>query len=564
MRKPGCLKILAAGLLLLAGCTPAREYDVVIRGAVIYDGSGSAPFSGDLAVAGDRIAAVGDLAGARGLVEIDARGLALSPGFINMLSWANESLIADGRSQSDLRQGVTLEVMGEGNSMGPLNGRMKQEMKELQGDIKYEIEWTTLGEYLEYLEKRGVSTNVASFVGAATARIHEIGYEDRAPSAAELERMCELVRQAMQEGAMGVSSSLIYAPDFYAGTAELTALARAAAACGGMYISHLRSEGNLFLEALEEFLEIARAARIRAEIYHLKAAGSSNWDKLDRAVGMVEAAREEGLRVTADMYTYTAAMTGLDASMPPWVKEGGHRAWVERLKDPVVRERVGREMRGPGEGWENFFYLAGPENLLLVGFKNEALKPLTGKTLAEVAAMRGKAAPETAMDLVVEDDSRVETVYFLMSEENVRRQIALPWVSFGSDCESSAPEGVFLRSSTHPRAYGTFARLLGRYVRLEKIIPLEEAVRRLTFLPASNLGRKERGLIGAGYFADLVVFDPGEVTDHATFEQPQQYATGVEHVFVNGVQVIRNGEHTGATPGRFVRGPGYRPPGEGK
>jgi len=557
MRYLHLLTFLTACLAAVLCCAPAAEYDVVIRNATIYDGTGGAAFSGDVAIKGDRIAAVGALKKARGRHEVDASGLALSPGFVNMLSWANESLIEDGRSQSDIRQGVTLEVMGEGWSMGPLTEQMKKEMVELQGDIKFDIEWTTLGEYLEYLERRGISTNVASFVGATTVRIHEIGYEDRAPTAGDLERMCALVRSAMEEGAVGVASSLIYAPSFYADTDELTALAGVAAGYGGMYISHLRSEGNRFLEALEEFLTIARRSHAPAEVYHLKAAGSANWDKLDRAIGMIEAAREEGLRITADMYTYTAAMTGLNAAMPPWVQEGGHKAWVERLKDPAISERVAREMREPGEDWENFFNLAGPENLKLVGFKSAALKPLTGKTLAEVAAMRGRPAAETAIDLVVEDDSRVETVYFLMSEENVRRQIALPWVSFGSDCESSAPEGVFLKSSTHPRAYGTFARLLGKYVREEKIIPLEEAVRRLSFQPASNLGLKRRGLIAEGYYADVVVFDPGKITDHATFENPQQYATGVKHVFVNGVQVIRDGEHTGAAPGRFVRGPGY-------
>ncbi len=552
------LKILLACTAFLLSCVPAAEYEVVIRKATIYDGSGSAPFSGDVAINGDKIAAVGDLAGARARIEIDAEGLALSPGFVNMLSWANESLIEDGRSQSDIRQGVTLEVMGEGWSMGPLTEKMKKEIEDLQGDIKFEIEWTTLGEYLEYLERRGISTNVASFVGATTVRIHEIGYEDRQPTDRELERMCALVHQAMEEGALGVASALIYAPAFYADTDELAALAEVAAGYGGMYISHLRSEGNRFLEALDEFLAIARAARAPSEIYHIKAAGRSNWNKLDKAIEKIEEARAEDLRITADMYTYTAAATGLEAAMPPWVQEGGLKAWVERLKDHAVRERVAREMSGPGDDWENLFYLAGPENLLFIGFKTEALKPLTGKTLAEVAAMRGKSAAETAMDLVIEDNGRVETVYFLMSEENVRKKIALPWVSFGSDCESSAPEGVFLKSSTHPRAYGTFARLLGKYVREEKIIPLEQAVRRLSFQPASNLALKRRGLIAEGYFADVVIFDPDEITDHATFEKPQQYATGVKHVFVNGVQVIKDGEHTGATPGRFVRGPGYK------
>ncbi len=550
--------IFTIALSFLLFCSPAPEYDIVIRNGTIYDGSGSEPFVGDLALAGEKIARVGKLEnGVRGRIEIDATGLAISPGFINMLSWANESLIADGRSQSDIRQGVTLEVMGEGESMGPLNESMKQELTLRQGDIKYDIQWTTLGEYLEYLEHRGVSCNVASFIGAATPRIHVIGYENRAPDTAELERMRELVRQAMQEGAMGVASSLIYAPGFYAGTEELIALAGVAANCGGMYISHLRSEGNGFLEALDEFTTTVRRSGVRGEIYHLKAAGEANWHKLEQAIEKIDSARAGGLKITADVYPYTAAATGLDAAMPPWVQEGGHDAWVARLKDPAIRERVKKEMNQPGENWENFFHLAGPENMKLVSFKSGTLKPLTGKTLAEIAAARGKSAAETAMDLVVQDDSRIETVYFVMSEKNVRRKISLPWVSIGSDMESSAPEGVFLKASTHPRAYGSFARFLGKYSRKERLVPLKEAVRRMSGFPAANLGLKDRGLLKEGYFADVVVFDPDSVIDHATFDNPMQYSTGVQHVFVNGVQVLAHGEHTGATPGRFVRGPGY-------
>jgi N-acyl-D-amino-acid deacylase len=492
-------------------------------------------------------------------VEIDAAGLAVAPGFINMLSWATESLIADGRSQSDIRQGVTLEVFGEGWSMGPLNEAMRREMLERQGDIKYEIPWTTLGEYLEYLVRRGVSTNVASFVGATTVRIHVLGYENRPPTPEEMERMRQLVRQAMEEGALGVGSSLIYAPAFYASTEELIELCKVAAEYGGMYISHIRSEGNRLLEAIDELIRIAREAKIPAEIYHLKAAGRANWPKLDEAIRRIEAARAQGLRITANMYPYTAGATGLDAAMPPWVQEGGHRAWIERLKNPAIRQRVTREMRTPTDRWENLYLMAGsPENVLLVGFKNEALKPLTGKTLAEVARLRGRSPEDTIIDLVIEDDSRVGAVYFLMSEENVRKQIALPWMSFGSDAESLAPEGVFLKANPHPRAYGTFARVLGRYVREEKIIPLEEAIRRMTSLPAENLKLDRRGRLKVGYFADVVVFDPAKVQDHATYERPHQYATGVIHVFVNGVPVLRNGEHTGATPGRVVRGPGYK------
>ncbi|GBC82346.1 D-aminoacylase [bacterium HR10] len=545
--------------MLLWSCSPRVEYDVVIRGGTIYDGSGSPPFVGDLAIRGDTIAALGRLENARGRLEINATGLAVAPGFINMLSWATESLIADGRAQSDIRQGVTLEVFGEGWSMGPLNEAMKREMLERQGDIKYDIPWTTLGEYLEYLVRRGVSPNVASFVGATTIRIHVLGYENRLPTPAEMDRMRQLVRQAMEEGALGVGSSLIYAPAFYASTEELIELCKVAAEYGGMYISHIRSEGNRLLEAIDELIRIAREAKIPAEIYHLKAAGRANWPKLDEAIRRIEAARAAGLRITANMYPYTAGATGLNAAMPPWVQEGGHRAWVERLKNPAIRARVLREMRTPTDRWENLYLMAGsPENVLLVGFKNEALKPLTGKTLAEIARMRGRSPEDTIIDLVIEDDSRVDTVYFLMSEENVKKQIALPWVSFGSDAEALAPEGVFLKSNPHPRAYGTFARVLGHYVREQKVIPLEEAIRRMTSLPAENLKLDRRGRLKVGYFADVVVFDPAKIRDHATYERPHQYATGVIHVFVNGVQVLKDGEHTGAKPGRVVRGPGYK------
>ena len=560
-------RALAAGFVasLLVACksdqtTPVNaRCDVIIRHGTLYDGSGNPPVIGHLAINGDLIAAIGELDRMRGKIEIDARGLAVAPGFINMLSWATESLIHDGRSQSDIRQGVTLEVMGEGESMGPLNEAMKQDLVEQQGDVKYAVDWTTLGEYLEHLVRRGVSCNVASFVGATTVRIHEIGYADRPPTPVELERMRHLVRQAMEEGALGVGSSLIYAPAFYARTDELIELCKVAAQYNGMYISHLRSEGDRFLEALEELITIAKEANVPAEVYHLKAAGQSNWAKLDAATRRIEAARADGLRITADMYTYTAGQTGLDAAMPPWVQEGGYRAWAERLKDPKIREQVKREMATPTDKWENFFVAAGsPEKILLVGFKNEKLKPLTGKTLAEVARLRGKSPEETAMDLVIEDGSRVSTVYFLMSEENVRKQIKLPWVSFDSDAPSLAPEGPFLKSNPHPRAYGNFARLLGKYVRDEKIIPLEEAVRRLTALPAENLKLDRRGELKPGYFADVVVFDPARVQDHATYEQPHQYSTGVLHVLVNGVPVLKDGNHTGAKPGRVVRGPGWR------
>jgi N-acyl-D-amino-acid deacylase len=546
-------------LLALSACaTQEPQFDLLIRNGRIIDGTGAPAVSAAVAVKGDRIVAVGPLPDATARETIDASGLVVAPGFVNMLSWADEPLLVDPRSQSDIRQGVTLEVFGEGWSMGPLNERMKAEQLAAQGDLRFAIDWTTLGEYLQGLERRGISPNVASFVGATTVRIHEIGYEDREPTPAELERMKELVRQSMREGALGVGSSLIYAPAFYAKTAELVELVRAAGELGGMYISHMRSEGSRLLEAIDELIQIAREAKVPAEIYHFKAAGRENWAKTDEAIARVEAARREGLRITADVYTYPAGATGLNATMPPWVQEGGYDQWVVRLKDPATRARVLREMATPTTEWENFFVGAGPDGILLSGFKSEALKPLTGKTLTEVAAMRGKSPQETAIDLVIEDGSRVEAVYFLMAEDNLRKKLRLPWVSFASDSGSMAPEGVFLRSNPHPRAYGNFARWLGRYVRDEQLVPLEEAIRRLTSMPAEHLSIKERGRLAEGYFADLVVFDAATIQDHATFEKPHQYATGVVHVFVNGTQVLRHGEHTGATPGRVVRGPGYR------
>ena len=505
------------------------------------------------------IAAIGNLSRDTGKLEIDATGLAVTPGFINMLSQTQEALLVDGRAQSDIRQGVTLEIMGEGESMGPLNDRMKQENTSLQADIRYPIEWTTLDEYLRHLEKRGVSPNVASFVGAATIRRHELGYADRAPTPDELSRMKALVAKAMDDGALGVASALIYAPGFYAKTDELIELCRPAAERGGIYISHMRSEGNALLPAVDELIRISRAAGIPAEIFHLKAAGKANWPKLDEVIAKVEAARAAGEKITADMYTYPAGATGLDASMPPWVQEGGLEQWRARLRDPKIRERVRREIGTPTDTWENLYLGAGsPENVLLVGFKSEALKPYTGKTLAAVAASRGTSPEDTMMDLVVEDDSRVGTVYFLMSEENIRKQVVLPWVSFGSDEEASAPEGVFTKWQQHPRAYGNFARIFAKYVRDEKLMSVAAAVHKLTALPAENLRLEKRGKIALGYYADLAVFDPMKLQDHATFDAPRQYATGMVHVFVNGVRVLADGEHTGATPGRVVRGAGRR------
>jgi len=531
----------------------AAEYDVILRGGAIYDGSGNAPLVGDLAIDADRVAAIGNLSADRGKMEFDAAGMAVAPGFINMLSWATESLLEDGRSQSDIRQGVTLEVFGEGWSMGPLNETMRADALRSQGDIKFEVPWTTLAEYLRHLETRGVSTNVASFIGATTVRIHELGYVDRRPTPAELKRMQQLVRQEMQAGALGVGSSLIYAPAFYADTDELVALCQMTAEYDGLYISHIRSEGNRLLESVDELIEIARRSGVRAEIYHLKAAGEENWPKLDAVIERVEQARASGLQITADMYNYTAGATGLNAAMPPWVQEGGLRRWIERLRDPMIRRRVIREMKTPSDDWENLLLAAGsPDKVLLSGFKNKALKHLTGKTLAEVARQRGTSPEETAINLVIEDDSRVDTVYFLMSEENVRKKIALPWVSFCSDSASLAPEGVFRLSQPHPRAYGSFARLLGKYVRQEKVIPLETAIHKLTALPAANLRIEQRGSLQQGYFADVVVFDPATIIDHATYDEPHQYATGVKHVFVNGTHVLKDGEHTGAKPGRAV------------
>ncbi|MDZ4699173.1 MAG: D-aminoacylase [Rhodothermales bacterium] len=564
--------------VLLPGCERPAEYDLILRGGILYDGSGSTPIVGDVAIQGDVVAALGDLGNASGRRELDVSGLAVAPGFINMLSWATETLLIDGKSQSDIRQGVTLEVFGEGVSMGPLNEAMRIEaMRDLESLFtsrqemveRFELEvdssgqpvlpWTTLGEYLDFLVARGIAPNVASFVGATTVRVHEVGYENRAPTTEEMERMLALVDEAMQEGALGVGSSLIYAPAFFATTYELTELAKVAAKRGGMYISHLRSEGNRLVESVDELLAIARDAGIRAEIYHLKAAGQANWTKIEDVIARIEAARAQGMAITADMYTYTAGATGLDAGMPPWVQEGGFEAWRTRLQDPVMRARVAEEMRTPTDAWENLMLAAGPEGTLLVGFRNEKLRFMTGMTLAQIAQERGVSPEEAAIDLVIEDSSRVGTVYFLMSEENVRRQLALPWVAFDSDAGSMAPEGVFLDSNPHPRAYGNFARLLGKYVRDEKVLTLPEAIRRLTSFPAENLRIERRGRIAPGYFADIAVFDPVTIQDHATFEQPHQFATGMQHVFVNGVQVLSYGGHTGLLPGRVLRGPGYQP-----
>lgn len=558
MKKTAAFGIAFVGLLLSSAAAPAADYDVLIKGGTIYDGSGSAPFVGDVGIKNDKIAYVGTHAPGTAAKVVDATGEAVSPGFINMLSWAVESLIADGRGLSDIDQGVTLEVFGEGDSMGPLTPEMKRLDLKRQGDIKYPIQWTSLAQYLDWLTKRGISPNVASFVGATTVRVHELGEKDVDPTPAQLDRMRALVRQAMKDGALGVGSSLIYAPATYAETPELTALVTEAGKCGGMYISHMRSEGNKLLEAVDELIQISRDSGAPAEIYHFKQAGKPNWAKLDPMIARVNAARAAGQRITADMYTYTAGATGLDAAMPPWVQSGGLEAWIARMKDPKVRAQVIEEMRTPTGKWENLMVLSGgAENVLLVAFKNPKLKPLTGKTLAEVAKMRGKSPEETAIELVTEDGSRVGTIYFLMSEDNVKREVALPWMSFGSDEGAPAPEGVFLKSRSHPRAYGNVARLLGHYVRDEKATTLQDAIHRLSWLPATNLGIRGRGALRDGYYADVVVFDPTTIQDHATYEKPDQLATGVRDVFVNGVQVMKDGNHTGAKPGRVVHGPGW-------
>ena len=545
--------LIVFSLLFTIGC---EKYDVVIRNGLLYDGNGSPPFLADVAIKGDKIVLVNDTVAEKGSKEIDAKGLAVAPGFINMLSWATTSLIKDGRSLSDIKQGVTLEVYGEGGSMGPLNDSMKKSNQE--NAAGYTIDWTTLGEYLESLERRGVSSNVASFVGATTLRIHEIGFEDRGPTENELNNMRSLVREAMEEGALGIGSSLIYAPAFYSTTEELIELCKVASEYGGMYISHMRSESNQLLEALDELITIAEKANIPAEIYHLKAGGVKNHYKIDLVIEKIAAARERGLDITADMYTYIAGATGLNAHMPPWVQEGGYDNWVERLKDPKIRAKVKKEMTSDAENWENLGFLAGPDGVLFAGFRNPDLRKYIGMTLEEVAAKTGKHYADVAMDFVIQDGSRVDVVYFLMSEENVKKQIKLPYMSFGSDAGSIAPEGDFLKYNPHPRAYGNFARLLGKYVREEKVISLEEAIYKLTSLSAKKLKIKNRGLLKEGYYADIVMFDPNTISDHATFDNPHQLATGMHHVFVNGIQVLKNGEHTGAMPGRVVRGPGYK------
>ena len=559
----GLRKLFALALIILlpmlsaAQTRPARVFDVIIKGGAVYDGTGGPPRRVDVGIRGDRIAVIGNLKSATAATVVDATNLAVAPGFINMLSWSTESLIIDGRSQGELRQGVTTQIFGEGESMGPLSAEMKKRLLADQGDLKYDIPWTTLAEYLSYLEKRGVSQNVASFIGATTIREYVIGLEDKPPTPAQMQEMRELVRREMEAGALGIGSSLIYAPAFYAKTEELIEMCKVASRYKGKYISHMRSEGNRLIEAVEELLRIAREANIPAEIYHLKAAGQANWGKMDKVIAMINDARRKGMKITADMYTYPAGATGLDASMPPWVEDGGYEAMFKRLQDPATRKKIADAVRTPTNEWENLYLAAGsPDRILLTGFKSAKLKPLTGKTLAEAARLRGEDPVEAIMNLILEDRSRVDTVYFMIDEENIKKQLRQPWVSFGSDAGSMAPEGDFLKSSTHPRAYGNFARLLGKYVRDEKVLPLEDAIHQLSGLPATNLGLEHRGFLQPGMFADVVVFDSATIADRATFEKPHQYAVGVKHVFVNGTQVIKDGEHTGAKPGRALWGPG--------
>jgi N-acyl-D-amino-acid deacylase len=535
----------------------SEEFDIIVKNGTVYDGTGAEPKQVDVAIRGDRIAGIGDFKKANARTIVDAKGLAVAPGFINMLSWSTVSLIEDGRSQSEIRQGVTTQIMGEGESMGPVNDRVREHMIRQQTDIKFDITWNTLAEYLQYLEKRGVSCNVASFIGATTIREYVMGFEDKQPTPEQLDQMRELVRKEMEAGALGIGTSLIYPPAFYAKTEELIELCKVAAKYQGKYISHMRSEGNRLLEAVDELIRISREAGIPAEIYHIKAAGKRNWSKMDDLLARIEAARKEGLKITADMYAYTAAGTGLDACLPPWTQDGGYPALFQRLRDPAMRKKIAAEVSKDSDEWENLYIGVGsPDRILLFGFKSDKLKPLTGKSLAEVARMRGKDPITTIMDLILEDQSRIGSIYFLMSEENVKKELAKPWISFGSDEASQAPEGVFLKSNPHPRAYGNFARVLGKYVRDEKVIPMKEAIQRLSGLPATNLGLDHRGFLKEGMFADVIVFDPATIADRATFEKPNQYAVGMKHVFVNGVQVLKDGEHTGAKPGRALWGPG--------
>ncbi|MCO6496440.1 MAG: D-aminoacylase [Chitinophagaceae bacterium] len=554
------LTLLSVLALTFFSCNlTGNRYDTIIRNGIVYDGTGADPFLADIGIRADTIAFIGDLSEARAGNIIDAKGLAVAPGFINMLSWAGVALIEDGRSQSDIRQGVTLEVMGEGESMGPLSPRMQEQMKKGQGDIKYDVSWNTLGGYMDFMQKKGISCNIASFVGATTIREYVIGEDDRDPTPEEMEQMKALVDEAMREGALGVGSSLIYPPAFFAKTQELIELSKVAAKYDGMYVSHIRNEGNKLFEAVRELITIAKEADCRAEVYHLKAAGRNNWWKVDSLINIIDSARNEGLAITADMYTYNASSTGLTAGFPPSLQDGGFDKLWKRLQDPEIKKQMMKEMSSDAIDWENTYYGAGGgEGVLLLDFRVDSLKKYIGKTLAEVAAIRGKSSEETAIDLIVEDSTRIEVAYFSMDSNNVKKEMAVSWVSFCSDARSISNEGVFLNTSTHPRTYGSFIRVLGKFSRDEKVFPLQEAIRKLTKLPATNLKIQKRGELKVGNYADIVIFDPQKVRDNATFEKPHQYATGMVHVFVNGVQVLKDGDHTGATPGRFVKGPGWK------
>jgi N-acyl-D-amino-acid deacylase len=548
--------VMAAAILGSASAWAAgpEVHDVVIHNAVIYDGSGEKPYPGEVAIDGDRIAYVGPPRALKGRSEIDAHGQAVAPGFIDMMGHSEESLLIDGRAVSGLKQGVTLDIFDE-STKGPLSPEMARQMVEREGDLKYPVTWRTLGQYLEHLQQHGIAPNVASFVGEGEVRVNVLGEADVSPTPEQLGTMRTLVHEAMEEGALGVTTALIYAPNNYAKTAELIAMAKESARCGGIYTAHMRSEGDHIQEAVQETIEIAKASGAPAEIHHLKLMGRENWGKLDKVVGMVNAARASGLRITADMYTYTAGGTSLDASMPPWVHDGGQEAMVERLKNHETRAKVIAAMREHHpKDWENLFHQAGADGMLILGVKHTALKPLIGKTIAQVARSRGVSPEDAIVDLVIEDDAGVSTAYTFISEANIRREIVLPWVSFASDAESSAPEGVFLLSSTHPRAYGNFARIFAKYVRDEHLMPVEEAVRKLTSLPADNLSLKDRGRLRSGAFADLVIFDPKTFQDHSTYEKPMQYATGVTDVLINGALALKDGKPTGTSTGRVLRG----------
>jgi len=545
--------------LLTANEVRAENYDVLIRNGNIYDGTGAPPYQADIAVKGDQVVGIGDFEHQSAELEIDATGLAVAPGFFNLLSHAHLSLLTDGRAMSDVFQGITFEVLSEA-SLSPLTDATAEFWAQLFSEEDVELDWRTVGDYLEKVENSGVAPNFGMFVSAATVRINVLGMDDVDPTPEQLEKMKAMVGQAMRDGALGLTTALIYAPGTYAETEELIELARVAGQYGGIYTAHMRSEANQLIEAIDETLRIGQEAGLPVKIHHLKAGGKPNWEKMDVAIAKINALRAQGVPVTADMYTYVAGATGLDASMPTWVQAGGYEKWAERLQDPEIRARVKAEMAVNAEDWENLGFLAGPDGMILVGFENPELKDkYMGKTLAEIASSRGQDYRDTIIDLVIEDGSRVGTVYFLMSEENLAKQIRQPWVMFGSDADAPAAEGKTLEEGAHPRTYGNTARLLGKYVREEQIITLQEAVRRLTLLPAETLSIPARGRLAPGYFADVAIFDPALVGDHSTFNKPHQYSSGMIYVLVNGIPVVSQGEHTGATPGRAVHGPGYQP-----